>query len=696
MKKLIFISFTLLFACSTYQPISSKKNNSNFFPTNHVNVFLGTSGDHGQMSPSASSPFNMMSIGPQTLPNIQSGYEHYAKKFLGFTHTRIEGVGCTGSGGNILIKPLLNGDIDTELLKKGEHGEPGYYSVNFENGLKADMSVKHNFGIHRFKFPNKNTGLMIDLSFAFVNRFVKEEHTIENNQISGWIDTETTCSRGVYRIYYSIKIANPDTIHKIAEHKYQVTGKDSETMEVRIGFSSVSVAYAKEKIEDIPFEELEQQTSGEWNHLLGRIQVEGEKDREDLFYSLLYRGLQAPYLISEDDGTYAAIDGTTQKMDHNIYNGWAIWDNYREQLPLLSLAYPEKYDDISRSIANMYNYGKQDWATKTEPSPTVRTEHAVVVLLDAYRKGFDIDFESIKNPLLEEMDNLGYGAPDKALESSYDIWAMSQILKITGDTTLSKKYLKKAEEYKGYWKKDFKDLTRNDIDRMQARGLYQGTIWQYRWFVPFDLKGLKNLAGGEEEFIKQLDQFFEEDNYNHANQPDLQVPGIYNATSQPWKSQKLFRNILLDTVVQNYFNDNSKGIDPYIGRIYQNKPKAYLRTMDDDAGTMSSWFVMRSIGLSPANIGSPVYYLTAPIFKSVKIEWEKGNSFKIIVSNYNKNHFYIDSATLNGKPLKRNWLTNQEIMNGGELIIKTSSEPNKEWGIENPWVSSIEPEQLGS
>jgi len=31
-------------------------------------------------------------------------------------------------------------------------------------------------------------------------------------------------------------------------------------------------------------------------------------------------------------------------------------------------------------------------------------------------------------------------------------------------------------------------------------------------------------------------------------------------------------------------------------------------------------------------------------------------------------------------------------MKGGELIITTSSEPNKEWGIENPWVSSIGPE----
>ena len=77
-------------------------------PVERVNVFLGTSADHGQLSPAASSPFNMMSIGPQTNPHIHTGYDHYAKEFDGFTHTRIEGVGCTGSGGNILIKPILD------------------------------------------------------------------------------------------------------------------------------------------------------------------------------------------------------------------------------------------------------------------------------------------------------------------------------------------------------------------------------------------------------------------------------------------------------------------------------------------------------------------------------------------------------------------------------------------------------------
>lgn len=66
-------------------------------PVDLVNVFLGSSGDHGQMSPAASYPFGMLSIGPQTYPTTHMGYDHLAKKFNGFTHTRFEGVGCTGS-----------------------------------------------------------------------------------------------------------------------------------------------------------------------------------------------------------------------------------------------------------------------------------------------------------------------------------------------------------------------------------------------------------------------------------------------------------------------------------------------------------------------------------------------------------------------------------------------------------------------
>lgn len=47
--------------------------------TQLTNVFLGSSGDHGQLSPAASSPFHQMSIAPQTYPTLHMGYEHLAK-----------------------------------------------------------------------------------------------------------------------------------------------------------------------------------------------------------------------------------------------------------------------------------------------------------------------------------------------------------------------------------------------------------------------------------------------------------------------------------------------------------------------------------------------------------------------------------------------------------------------------------------
>ncbi len=659
-------------------------------PSELVNVFLGTSGDHGQISPSAASPFNMISIGPVTNPGTHTGYDYYAKEFLGFVHTHMEGVGCRGGGGNILVKPFGKEGVDEKLLKKKEVAEPGYYKVSFENGMVAEMATYHNYGVHQYHFPGTGKALMLDISYAFSNRFEKAHHTAVGHSIQGWVDTRTVCDRGMYRLYFYMEFDNASYISRSENGIYSIYGTDTPTIGLRIGFSSVNEEFAKARVVNGgDLSETTDKSRMEWNALLGHVKVDGEAERVSLFYSLLYRVLQSPYLISEPDGSYKAIDGSLQHSTEPIYHGWAIWDNYREQMPLLSLLYPQKYGDIARSIANLYRYGKDNWSTMHEPSNSVRTEHAQVVLLDALEKGHMLPLEKIKGALDKEISELDFSSPDKALESSYDLWASSRLMMSLGDTVLADSYLKRALDYKMYWKKDFSDMSRPDVDRMGARGLYQGTLWQYRWFVPFDIVGLRDLAGGEKSFREQLDRFFEGNHYNHANQPDLQVPGLYNATKEPWKSQKLYRNLLLDTVVQCYFNNNSKGVDPYIGRIYNNRPKAFLRTMDDDMGTMSSWFVLRAMGFSAVNVGEPVYYLTAPIFKEVELKWPSNKSLKIRVVNYQKDRFYVRSIRLNGRPLSRNWLYHHEIMAGGEMIVETDSVPNLKWGVENQYLTKI-------
>ena len=685
--------FLSLFLCAALPVLSQQKKKSasaSGRPVDLVNVFLGSSGDHGQMSPAASYPFSMMSIGPQTYPKTHTGYEYLAKKFTGFTHNRFEGVGCQGSGGNILIKPFLGSNPDrSELIKASEKASPGYYEVGFENQIKARFTVLGNAGKHFYEFPKVTKGIFLDLSYAFNGAFVSEEHTIENGSVSGWIISKTTCSVGKYKLYYYLELKGRSPWKDLGDHKIiTLLNGEASSAEVNIAFSSVSTEAAKSALIAKTFEESKAQSSNDWNVHLSKIMVDGDVESAKLFYSLLYRTMQSPYVISDQDGRYRATNGTAKQDKQIRYNGWAIWDNYRTQLPLLSIITPDRYSGMVASIAELYQSGKKDYATQTEPSNTVRSEHAIVVLLDAYRKGYAVDFAKIKDSLVKEVNGLDYKSPDKALESSYDAWAMSQIFEILKDKKQADFYLNKALEYKTFWNKDFKDMSKRDVDQMQARGLYQGTIWQYRWFVPYDVKGLMELDGGESAYLAKLDEFFARDLYNHANEPDLQVPLMYNTTKEAYKSQDWMHQLAVDTVIQNYFNDNSRGIGSYIGKIYRNQPQAYLRTMDDDAGAMSAWYIFTASGFSPACVGWPVYYLNVPLFKSLQYELPGGKTFKIEVENFNLNHKYIKAVFLNGKPYTKNYIDQNELIQGGTLRIVASAVPVPE-ALPERWISSI-------
>lgn len=656
----------------------------------HVNVFLGTSGDHGQMSPAASYPFGMLSIGPQTYPNLHAGYEFKAKKFLGFTHTRIEGVGCMGSGGNFLLKPILNSDTKTELTKISDGGSPGYYQVGFNNGVKVRTTVFDNYGQYEIVFPkNSKPGFHLNLGFAAVRRFVAASYKIKGSEVSGFADTKSTCDQGKYRVYFCFQFPKGSRIKTTSENELLVEDCPERTV-VKVGLSSVDENYALARITNDDFDVLKAKSEQKWDELLGTVKVSGTKENTDLFYSLFYRTLQSPFKISEPDGTYRATDGSLQKSSFTMYHGWAIWDNFRDQLPLISIIFPELYKDFALSIADMYRFGKSQWATEHSPSPTVRTEHAVGVLLDAVNKGVAVPYKNILSEIKKDVDTWQTTSPDKILEASYDYWAASEIFEKAGEKKLSEEYLAKSKLYRESWTETFGDITRPEMDKMGASGIYQGTLWQYRWLVPHDIGGLKKMVGGGGELIRQLDIFFNEDYYNHANETDTQASSIYNATSQPWKGQRLIRKLLVgEDVIQYYFNDNSKGIDPYIGRIYKNQPEAYLRTMDDDAGAMSAWWVMRSLGFSVVNVGQPMFYLNAPLFDHYEIRRNDGSVLKVSAKSAHK-LFYIQNLQIDGQITQNNFISFDQLQHSKHINFNLSENFSQSFGTKNQMVTHLD------
>ncbi|MEO6966227.1 MAG: glycoside hydrolase domain-containing protein [Acidobacteriaceae bacterium] len=106
--------------------------------------------------------------------------------------------------------------------------------------------------------------------------------------------------------------------------------------------------------------------------------------------------------------------------------------------------------------------------------------------------------------------------------------------------------------------------------------------------------------------------------------------------------------------------------------------------MDDDGGTMSVWFVLSSVGIYPGTMGEPFYFLTTPIFQHVVLHLSSGKNFSIDVQGNPVQDSYIQFATLNGRPLHRDWLRDAEIKAGGVLKIKVGPTPNHAWGVTPP------------
>lgn len=96
---------------------------------------------------------------------------------------------------------------------------------------------------------------------------------------------------------------------------------------------------------------------------------------------------------------------------------------------------------------------------------------------------------------------------------------------------------------------------------------------------------------------------------------------------------------------------------------------------------MSSWLAFHMIGLFP-NAGQPYYLINAPLLKQSVLHQTNGKDFKITARNLSDKNQYIRAALLNGKRHEQAWITHQDIINGGELILEMSDQPS-EWGNAN-------------
>lgn len=641
--------------------------------TKYVNLFIGTSGDNGQVAPGAAAPFGMVCVCPDNDPRSHAGYDYAVTKVSGISVNRLSGVGCSGGGGNLRIRPVAPSQ-ELHIKKSREKATPGYYSTAFTNGIKTELTATNAMAVERYKFPRSlSAALWIDFASTFEDVATCHYKRISETCIEGYVQAKNVCGHGRYKLYFSLNTSHPFQLEEQKETTACLTfGKKVRSVEVRIGLSALSSELASwecARWEKMDFEDVKSRTADQWEKQLSAIDVKGgKKDDRVIFYTSLYRTYLSPADVSSPDGAYLGTDGKVYiSEDFRYYSNWSLWDTFRTKFPLLVLTEPAKMRDMATSLIHLYATGKKDWSTGFESTPTVRTEHAVILLLDAYRKGItNLDFRKGYAGMKQEMERLPMRSPDQKMESAYDLWAMAKIAEIIGEKADSEQYRQRSVSlFEETWKKEFMNVT-PAFEVMKNNGLYQGTRWQYRWAAPQYIDKMIEWVG-QDSLRSQLTYFFDHHLYNQGNEPDIHVPYLFNRLGAPEKTQQIVRSLMTEPMIHKY-GGNSEFKTPYLGKAFKNAPEGYSPEMDEDDGTMSAWYVFGAMGFYPLLVGDEYYDLTSPLFDRVLLRLTNGNVLTIQTEGRKKKDAPIKSIHFNGKKIADYCISHNELIKGGELI----------------------------
>lgn len=711
-------------------------------PIDYVDPFIGT-GFHGHTYPGATTPHGAVQLSPDTRTgnwDACSGYHYSDNTIIGFSHTHLSGTGCADLG-DILFHPTTK---EIKLTSEGYIFEPlafshsdekasaGYYAVYFkEEDIKAELTATKYTGVHRYTFgKGKNATIIVDHSHLLENETIDmaDFNISGTNELTGMRRTQGwVTDQYIYFVArFSKDFANYQFVHKGKPVKPEDETEGGNLQAVldfgpsngtplvaKVGISTVSVENALLNLEndtrnfDFDFDRIHQSARDIWADALSDITVEGGTEAQlKNFYTAQYHAKVVPNTVSDANGEYRRHNMEIAKDNkEKHYSTFSLWDTFRAWHPLMTLTNHELVNEMINSLLEMYMYSDRKelpiWPLSSGETGTMIGYHAASVIGDAYLKGirgYDVElaFEAMKHS--SNINKKGsdyyikYGyipanikreSVSCLLEYAYDDWVIAQMAKELGKEDDYNEYIQRAHNYihvfdghtkffrgkqlDGNWEPDFNEFA-------PGRAYTEATAWQYRFFVPHDVNGMVQLFGGTEAFVNELDRLFTVESdidgnmvditgligqYAHGNEPSHHMAYLYNYIGQPWKTQEMTRRLL--------------------DEMYQPTPEGIIG--NEDCGQMSAWYILSGLGMYPVAPGSNQFMLTTPLFEIATIKLGNGKTLTIQANNPKKN-VYIDKVTLNGEEIEKNFITYEQIMQGGILNFTLSSTANKQRGTD--------------
>ncbi|KZT23257.1 glycoside hydrolase family 92 protein [Neolentinus lepideus HHB14362 ss-1] len=675
------------------------------------------------MIPSTAPPFGMTRWVAQTRQNYVSvtPYNYTDRSIHGFQGTHQPAI-WMGESGQVVIVPGA-GNVKPVFEARGmqfshenEIVTPSYYSVPMDaqgGGLiQAEHSATSRVGHLRFSFVNTQTPYIIveatrasvmgsadptnvtyPLGSVVVNPS-RQEICGSNPERQDFIIGPNPAPS--FSGYFCARFSEPFKIYGTANNSngelfpgeikasgtqlsaYVVFEDGTETVDIRVGVSFISIDQAKMNIDnEIPDGTVLEQTARTvreaWAEKLDRIKVEGgSSENKTVFYTAVYHTLQYPYEQHEDGKYYSGYDDAVHEGES--YTGYSIWDTFRAQWAWTILLAPERVNGMVQSMLQDYKEGGwlPMWKNIVETNIMVGT-HADSLVAEAVLKGFTgFDIETAWEAIYKDStvppdndwdisyfdreENVGYEVR-AGLSSVYATkgWVASDIHSEAGSRTLD-------YAYDDYAVSVLASLLNKTSDASFFRDRAMSTPFSiYNVTSGFmearnaDGSGAGQDAGWTEGdiFVEFLDEHFDGGHNDHTNEPSHHIPYLYALAGAASKAQDRVRSI-----AEENYNATVNGLSG-----------------NEDCGQMSAWYIFSALGFYPVDPVSGLYVVGAPFFDQVHIDLPGVGKPLVIISSNAPTEPYVRSLMVNGALAHEPIIRHSEISSGGSLVFDMSREP---------------------
>ncbi|RYP51686.1 hypothetical protein DL769_010775 [Monosporascus sp. CRB-8-3] len=507
----------------------------------------------------------------------------------------------------------------------------------------------------------------------------------------------------------------------------QFHAPESNQILVRVGLSFLNTdqacSNAEKEIPRFDFEATRNDAEDAWREKLSSVDADSsgvDTSLQRLFWSGMYRSLISPQDYTGENPLW----NSTEPYFDSYY---CIWDSFRSTHPLLTLIDPNVQalmgftqggSNADNLLADSYVKGLSDgidWETAYEAA--VSDAEVEPHLWTVEGRGGLNSWKTLGYIPTDDFDPWGVGpmtrSISRTIEYSYNDFCIAEIARGMNKTADAEKYLRRSGNWINMFQEDSRSLLnltgspdpedlvdsgfngflqprylngtfgyqdpalctflwyeqylssspeyRWSVFAANGHETYEGGAWLYTFYVPHDQATLIPTLGGPDEFVRRLEFMHNTPGLLYiGNEQSYLLVFIFHYAGRPGLSAQYAHKY-----IPGSFNDTVNGIPG-----------------NDDSGAMGSFTTLTMMGVYPMS-GQDVYLIIPPFFPEVNITNRiTGNTATLRNLNFDPSYrnIYIQSATLNGAPYTKSWLTHGFFLDGGVLEL-TLGPHESDWGV---------------